>query len=332
MFDISKAIKGWIFDSRDSDSVITRPLHQRREPKPKMLQVPLPRVSKNKPMLFFLFFFFFLIVIFCFAGGKRKKHPELCMHACIELHRLDIDGIFPFHPSASPSPPSKFLIPPFSHSLLFILSLHPSFFVFFTSINLFRGPSIIHLPSREVFPEGKLLWRPAWPRAASDWPSACLPFCILRCLFNKEQSECDFQGRVPVIVALTSCLSNDPHYGASDSSLKGLIYEYAGTVAPQASTHQPASALLPSLRQHPQTIHTCAWAFAHVPCLHMRQRVNGTCTWNTFFWRQDRHKWKPWPRLLLPNFQSAGKKKKKNRASSPPAVCGKLDLRFYSKK
>ncbi len=132
------------------------------------------------------------------------------------------------------------LNPAFSHylSFFFFLLLCPSFCVF-TSINLFRGPSIIHLPSREVFPEGKLLWRPAWPRTASDWPSACLPFCILHCLFNKEQSECDFQGRVPVIVALTPCLSNDPHYGASDSSLKGLIYEYAGTVAPQASTHQP---------------------------------------------------------------------------------------------
>lgn len=166
---------------------------------------------------------------------------------------------FLFHTStfihlSSPSSPSKFLIPPFSRYLSFFLS-SVSFCVF-TSINLFRGPSIIHLPSREVFPEGKLLWRPAWPRTASDWPSACLPFCILHCLFNKEQSECDFQGRVPVIVALTPCLSNDPHYGASDSSLKGLIYEYAGTVAPQASTHQPLSMVSPpSVSTHRLYIH-----------------------------------------------------------------------------
>lgn len=143
----------------------------------------------------------------------------------------------------------------FSLTIFFSFPLFCSFCVF-TSINLFRGPSIIHLPSREVFPEGKLLWRPAWPRTASDWPSACLPFCILHCLFNKEQSECDFQGRVPVIVALTSCLSNDPHYGASDSSLKGLIYEYAGTVAPQASTHQPLSMVSPpSVSTHRLYIH-----------------------------------------------------------------------------
>lgn len=160
------------------------------------------------------------------------------------------------YPSVSPSPPSKFLIPPSSRYLSsFFLFLCSSFCVF-TSINLFRGPSIIHLPSREVFPEGKLLWRPAWPRTASDWPSACLPFCILHCLFNKEQSECDFQGRVPVIVALTPCLSNDPHYGASDSSLKGLIYEYAGTVAPQASAHQPLSMVSPpSVSTHRLYIH-----------------------------------------------------------------------------
>lgn len=157
---------------------------------------------------------------------------------------------------------SSSLLP--SRYLSFYFSSSAPLFVFFTSINLFRGPSIIHLPSREVFPEGKLLWRPAWPRTASDWPSACLPFCILHCLFNKEQSECDFQGRVPVIVALTPCLSNDPHYGASDSSLKGLIYEYAGTVAPQASTHQPQSMGSPPSVSNPRTIHTCAWASAHI--------------------------------------------------------------------
>lgn len=158
-----------------------------------------------------------------------------------------------FYPSVSPSlsSPSKSLISPFSlfSSPLFL-------FGFLFPLIFFRGPSIIHLPSREVFPEGKLLWRPAWPRTASDWPSACLPFCILHCLFNKEQSECDFQGRVPVIVALTPCLSNDPHYGASDSSLKGLIYEYAGTAAPQASTHRLLSAVSPpSVSTHRLYIH-----------------------------------------------------------------------------
>lgn len=158
--------------------------------------------------------------------------------------------------SAVQIPHILFLFP--SSIFLFVCSF---FFCIFISINLFWGLSVIHLPSREVFPEGKLLWRPAWPRTASDWPSACLPFCILHCLFNKEQSECDFQGRVPVIVALTPCLSNDPHYGAPDSSLKGLIYEYAGTAAPQASTHQPVSTVSPFLCQHPQTVRTWAWAF-----------------------------------------------------------------------
>lgn len=174
----------------------------------------------------------------------------------------------PYH--SSPSIPSGFLL----LSFLFF----PGAFI---SINLLRGPSVIRLPSREVFPEGKLLWRPAWPRAASDWPSACLPFCILHCLFNKEQSECDFQGRVPVIVALTPCLSNDPHYGASDSSLKGLIYEYAGTAAPQASTHQPPSMLSPpSVSAHRLYIHvrgrsrTCStftctrWQMAYAHKIH----------------------------------------------------------------
>lgn len=151
-------------------------------------------------------------------------------------------------------------LPPLSTpSLAFFFVFFSVPFCVFISINLFRGPSIIHLPSRAVFPEGKLLWRPAWPCTASDWPSACLPFCILHCLFNKEQSECDFQGRVPVIVALTPCLSNDPHYGASDSSLKGLIYEYAGTAAPQASTHQP----LPPPPFVSTNICTEMWADAH---------------------------------------------------------------------
>lgn len=144
----------------------------------------------------------------------------------------------------------------------FSLFLCSVFFVFLFPLIFFWGLSVIHLPSREVFPQGKLLWRPAWPRTASDWPSACLPFCILHCLFNKEQTECDFQGRVPVIVALTPCLSNDPHYGASDSSLKGLIYEYAGTAAPQASMHQPRSMVsLSSVSTHRLYIHE-AWAFA----------------------------------------------------------------------
>lgn len=162
--------------------------------------------------------------------------------------------------------------------LVFTIQIPPSFlpltichfssppfpFCVFISINLFRGSSVIHLPSREVFPKGKLLWRPAWPRTASDWPSACLPFCILHCLFNKEQSECDFQGRVPVIVALTPCLSNDPHYGASDSSLKGLIYEYAGTVAPQASMHQPLSIVSPpSVSTHRLYIHVRGRSHTH---------------------------------------------------------------------
>lgn len=59
-----------------------------------------------------------------------------------------------------------------------------------------------------------------------------------------------------MIVALTPCLSNDPHYGASDSSLKGLIYEYAGTAAPQASTHQPLSMVsLTSVSTHRLYMH-----------------------------------------------------------------------------
>lgn len=65
-----------------------------------------------------------------------------------------------------------------------------------------------------------------------------------------------------MIVALTPCLSNDPHYGASDSSLKGLIYEYAGTAAPQASTHQPLGPPLPL--SAPTYVHTCAGAFTHM--------------------------------------------------------------------
>lgn len=78
----------------------------------------------------------------------------LCVHAFV---RLSVHLCI--HPPNSSSIRS---IPRFH----FFLSSAP--FCAFISINLFRGPSIIHLPSREVFPEGKLLWRPAWPRAASD--------------------------------------------------------------------------------------------------------------------------------------------------------------------
>lgn len=165
---------------------------------------------------------------------------------------------------------------------LSFLSLSSSLFssipsCFSISINLVQGPSIIHLPSREVFPEGKLLWRPVWPRTASDWPSACLPFCILHCLFNKEQSECDFQGRVPVIVALTPCLSNDPHYGASDSSLKGLIYEYAGNAAPQASVHQPLNMVSPpSASVHRPYIHVRGRSHTHT---HTHAELKHTREW-----------------------------------------------------
>lgn len=204
--DISEAIKGWIFDNRDLDPLIT--------------------LGTGR------------------SDRRKKKKLSLVSTSNLDHRRTQITS-YSYRPF-SRHWRGNFLAP-FTKFLLLL---------FFISINLFQGPSIIHLPSREVFPEGKLLWRPAWPRAASDWPSACLPFCILHCLFNKEQSECDFQGRVPVIVALTPCLSNDPHYGASDSSLKGLIYEYAGTTAPQASTHQPPSVVFPpSVRTHGPYIH-----------------------------------------------------------------------------
>lgn len=192
--------------------------------------MPLSHVSKNRLWQYWICVLTWTIATFLPCVKKQRTVKADISLSC--MHFLSLCQSI-----------SKFLIFPSSHYLSF--SFSSVSFCVFTSINLFRGSSIIHLPSREVFPEGKLLWRPAWPRTASDWPSACLPFCILHCLFNKEQSECDFQGRVPVIVALTPCLSNDPHYGASDSSLKGLIYEYAGTVGPQASTHQLLSMVYP---------------------------------------------------------------------------------------
>ncbi len=123
----------------------------------------------------------------------------------------------------------KDVMPSFLLPLQHLSSSHFFFLLSSLSINLFERPDIIHLPSR-LFPKGKLLQRPVWPRSVSGWPTSCLPFCVRRCLLTRSRVRGPSRDG-PLIVTLTPELNNNPHYGVADSSWKSWFMNMLGAEA-----------------------------------------------------------------------------------------------------